>query len=190
MGAWIRFWPGCLFACAVAKVLHQGRMETYMRVDPYSHGVRSFLEEGGGYVYRGALLPESYTTGGGWIHTVMGCVVARRRGEGTIRVRFARRRVEGTSRGVRCCQEEGGGYERGALLPESYTTGGGWIHKVMGCVLPGGGWRVRIEACVVARRRVEGTRGVRCCQSLTPQEEGGYIKSWGAFLPGGRWRVR
>ena len=90
-----------MYACAVAKVLHQGRMGTYMRVDPYSHGVRSFHEEGGGYVYRGALLPESYTTGGGWIHKVMGCV-------------FARRRVEGTSIGVRCCQsltpQEEGGY--------------------------------------------------------------------------------
>ena len=51
-----------------------------------------------------ALLPKSYTKGGwerigGWISIVKGCAAVRRR-------------VEGTSRGVRCCQEEGEGYGR------------------------------------------------------------------------------
>ena len=86
-----------------------------------------------------ALLPKSYTKGGwerigGWISIVKGCAVVRRR-------------VEGTSRGVRCCQEEGGGYERGALLPR-------------------GGWRVRVEGCAVARRRVKGTGGCAAARVL------------------------
>ena len=87
-----------------------------------------------------ALLPKSYTKGGwerigGWISIVKGCAAVRRR-------------VEGTSRGVHCCQEEGGG------------TGG--------CAVA----RRRVEGTCREVRccQVDGTsRGVRCCQ-----EEGGW----------------
>ena len=44
------FLEGYVDACAVAKVLHQGRVGTYRRVDQYSQGVRCCQEEGGGYV--------------------------------------------------------------------------------------------------------------------------------------------
>ena len=80
--------------------------------------------------------------------------------EGTIRVRFARRRVEGTSIGVRCCQsltpQEEGGYIKswGAPLP-----GGWWRVRPEGSAVARGVWRVRLEGCTVARRKVEGTGG-------------------------------